>query len=129
MYPMSDTLALGAGPAVAGHRPPPRPRLPALAALVSAALRAQRAVELRYAGTWRVVHPHALGRTRRGNLALLAWQTAGGTGRAEGWRLFDLSRIEAVEPLRASFAPRPRTPRTEATGRWTPAILRPLEAV
>jgi hypothetical protein len=28
---------------------------------------------VQYDGAWRVVHPHALGRTGRGKLSLLAW--------------------------------------------------------
>jgi predicted DNA-binding transcriptional regulator YafY len=77
-------------------------------ALITAALRTRRHLGLRYAGAWRTVEPHAVGRTSRGRLALLAWQAdaeEGASGRA-GWRLFDLARLEALEPQREAFTPR-----------------------
>ncbi|WP_431267111.1 WYL domain-containing protein [Dankookia sp. P2] len=97
------------------------------AALLADAVHRRRAVQLLYDDAWRVVHPHALGRSGRGKLALLAWQTAG-LGRSaepEGWRMFDLGRVAAVEPLQAHFAPRPRP----ADGRWTAGITEPVAAV
>lgn len=96
-------------------------------ALLADAVHRRKAVQLLYDGAWRVVHPHALGRTGRGRLSLLAWQTAG-LGRSaepEGWRLFDLARVASVEPLQAHFAPRPRP----ADGRWTAGIAEPVAAV
>jgi hypothetical protein len=94
----------------------PAPRPGAAVALVAAALRARRALDLRYGGAWRLVHPHAVGRSARGRLALLAWQVADerGTGRPAGWRLFDLARLEALEPRAERFRPQggqgPRSP-------------------
>ena len=82
-----------------------------VAALTADAVHGRRAVQLLYDGAWRVVHPHALGRSGRGRLALLAWQTAG-LGRSaepEGWRMFDLGRVAAVEPLQARGSS-PRAP-------------------
>lgn len=92
------------------------------------ALHSRRAVHLLYGGAWRVVHPHALGPTRTGKRALLAWQTAGygRSGAPEGWRLFDLSRIEAADMLGARFAPRPRPPAGEP---WTRGVPDALAAV
>ena len=89
------------------------------------ALHSRRAVHLLYGGAWRVVHPHALGPTRTGKRALLAWQTAGygRSGDPEGWRLFDLSRIEGAEMLQARFAPRPRPPAGEPWTRGVPDAL------
>lgn len=98
-----------------------------VAALLADALHRRQAVQLLYDGAWRVVHPHALGRTSRGSLALLAWQTAG-LGRSaapEGWRMFDLARLGAAEMLQAAFMPRPQP----AGGRWTAGIADPLAAV
>jgi hypothetical protein len=105
------------------------PRLAARVAYLTAAVRARRALHLLYGGSWRVVHPHAVGRTSRGTLVLLAWQTAGygRSGEHEGWRMFDVSRIASAEELRATFAPRPRTP--NAGESWTRGILRPIAAV
>ncbi|MGG5821322.1 WYL domain-containing protein [Falsiroseomonas sp. HW251] len=86
---------------------PPPLRPGAAVALLAAALRARRALDLRYAGAWRRVHPHAVGRSARGRLALLAWQIADERGdRAPGWRLFDMARLEALEPRRERFRPR-----------------------
>lgn len=84
---------------------PPRPG--AAVALVSAALRARRALDLRYGGAWRRVHPHAVGRSARGRLSLLAWQVTDerGPDRKPGWRLFDLARLEALEPRAERFRP------------------------
>lgn len=119
-----------------GAAPPPPPsghedesRLAARAALLTAAIRARRALHLLYGGSWRVVHPHAVGRTSRGTLVLLAWQTAGfgRSGEREGWRMFDVARIDGAEELRATFAPRPRGP--NAGEGWTRGILRPVAAV
>lgn len=93
------------------------------------AVRQRRALQLRYGGAWRVVHPHALGRTGTGRLGLLTWQTAGvprgrGDG-GEGWRMFDVARIEDAELLRATFTPRARAARKG----WTPGIARPTSEV
>jgi hypothetical protein len=97
----------------AGHAPP---RPGAAVAFLAAALRARRALALRYGGAWRVVHPHAVGRTARGRLSLLAWQVTRDDEAEghEGWRLFDLARLEALEPRAEGFRPHggqgPRSP-------------------
>lgn len=97
-------------------------------ARLSRAVRERRALEVLYGGAWRVVHPHALGETGTGRLGLLTWQTAGlarGPGSpGEGWRLFDVARIEDAKLLRATFSPRPR----EAEA-WTKGISAPLAEV
>ncbi len=89
-------------------RPTRPPRAGAAVALLAAALRTRHALDLRYGGAWRRVHPHAVGRSARGRLALLAWQVEDerGPARPPGWRLFDLARLEALEPRRERFAPR-----------------------
>ena len=93
------------------------------------AVRARRVLQVLYGGAWRVVHPHALGRTGTGRLGLLTWQTAGvargpGDG-GEGWRMFDVARIEDAQALRATFTPRPRAPRKG----WTAGIAAPAAEV
>lgn len=95
--------------------------------LLAECLHRRRAVHLLYDGAWRVVHPHAIGRTARGMFALLGWQTAGfgRSGVPEGWRLFKISRIAAAEALQAGFAPRPRP----ATGRWTAGLGTEIAAI
>jgi hypothetical protein len=99
-------------------------RVGAAHALIAAALRARRPLGLRYAGAWRSVEPHILGRTSTGRLALLAWQSAaedGASGRP-GWRLFSLDRMEAIEPQPGHFTPHP-------TGDAPGPILRPVQSV
>jgi len=85
-------------------------------------------MELLYGGVWRVVHPHAIGRMGTGRTGLLTWQTAGlarGPGDAgEGWRMFDVARIEATRALRVHFTPRPR-----GGPAWTAGIGAPLAEV
>jgi len=91
-------------------------------------VRERRALELLYGGAWRVVHPHAIGRMGTGRTGLLTWQTAGlARGPAdpgEGWRMFDVARIEATRALRAHFAPRPR-----GGPAWTAGIDAPVAEV
>jgi len=100
-------------------------RLQRRAERLAEAVRSRRALEIRYGGAWRVVHPHALGQTGTGRLGLLTWQTAGiarGPGDpGEGWRLFHVARIEDARFLHATFTPRPRAPRKG----WTAGIAAP----
>lgn len=110
------------------HEPPPPPdSLRQAQARLAEAIHARHALHLLYDEAWRVVHPHALGRTGRGKLALLAWQTAGDgrSGGPEGWRLFDLGRIEAAEVLQARFTPR----RKPESGQWTIGLPQLVAAV
>ena len=97
-------------------------------ARLSRAVRERRALELLYGGAWRVVHPHAIGRMGTGRVGLLTWQTAGlarGPGDpGEGWRMFDVARIEGSRALRAHFAPRPRD-----GAAWTAGIGAPVAQV
>jgi hypothetical protein len=98
-------------------------------AFLAQAVRARRVLQILYGGVWRVVHPHALGRTGTGRLGLLTWQTAGGArsrnSGGEGWRLFDVARIEKAQFLRATFTPRSRPARQG----WTPGIAAPTAEV
>jgi hypothetical protein len=74
------------------------------------AVRAHRAVELRYRGQGaRVVHPHAVYRTSRGGLRVDGVQVSGATssGSLPGWRDFELMKISDVEVLDAVFEPAP----------------------
>lgn len=115
------------GPRATPSTSPPRTLRRRIARLARA-VRERRALELLYGGAWRVVHPHALGRTGTGRMGLLTWQTAGlARGPAdpgEGWRLFDVARIEASRSLRAHFAPRPR-----GGPAWTAGIDAPVAEV
>lgn len=59
-----------AGPRATPSPPPPRTLRRRIARLARA-VRERRALELLYGGAWRVVHPHALGRTGTGRMGLL----------------------------------------------------------
>jgi predicted DNA-binding transcriptional regulator YafY len=74
------------------------------------AVRAHRAVELRYKGQGtRVVHPHAVYRTSSGALRVEGVQVSGTTssGSLPGWREFELMRISNVRVLNVEFEPAP----------------------
>ncbi|MBP0444563.1 hypothetical protein J8J14_07185 [Roseomonas sp. SSH11] len=108
--------------------PPLPPHLRRRVARLALAVRERRALELLYGGAWRVVHPHAIGQMGTGRVGLLTWQTAGlarGPGDpGEGWRMFDVARIEGTRALRAHFAPRPR-----GGPAWTAGIDAPVAEV
>jgi predicted DNA-binding transcriptional regulator YafY len=72
------------------------------------ALREHCVIEFRYHGHPRRVEPHALGRMKDGDLALLGWQAAGGSGSEPppGWRNFLLVEIEVLAPTADKFTPR-----------------------
>ncbi len=81
-----------------------------LVARLASAIDCRREVRLVYgsAVSVRLVWPHALGISDRGNPTLLAWQHGAGTKRSAGWRNFNLAKIEAVVVSSATFeAPAP----------------------
>ena len=63
-----------------------------------AAIRARNAVEFRYHGRRRIVHPHAIFIASTGTHCLDAVQVGGqsSSGTLPGWRRFDLNDIDAV---------------------------------
>lgn len=71
----------------------------------------RREVRLLYGSSLsvRLVLPHALGVSRSGSPALLAWQKGGGAKEIEtGWRQFNLNEIAAVDVSESTFrAPAP----------------------
>jgi hypothetical protein len=72
------------------------------------AVRAHRAVELRYRGQGaRLVHPHAVYRTASGGLRVDGLQVSGASssGSLPGWRDFELMKISDVRVLGAEFEP------------------------
>lgn len=107
-----------------GRPPLPPEAMERRIGVLADAVRDRRVVELLYGGAWRVVHPHAVGRLSTGNVGLLTWQTAGlargPDSPGEGWRMFDVSRIEDARILHSTFAPRPRR-----NGFWTRNLPRP----
>ena len=63
-----------------------------------AAIKARNAVEFRYHGRHRIVHPHAIFIASTGTHCLDAVQVGGQStsGQLPGWRRFDLNDIAAV---------------------------------
>jgi predicted DNA-binding transcriptional regulator YafY len=61
----------------------------------------RRLVELKYAGSVRVVEPHDYG-VQKGTARLLGYQQQGFSGL--GWRLFDVAKIESCSTLKETFA-------------------------
>jgi predicted DNA-binding transcriptional regulator YafY len=74
---------------------------------IKEAIRGGTKVRIRLRGRERVVEPHLLGRNRRGDTLVRAYQV-GGRGQAEGWKLLRLEEIEqAVETGERFSNPRP----------------------
>ena len=69
------------------------------------ALAARSVVTFNYKGQTRVVEPHALGKANDDKLALLAWQTAGGsnTEPPPGWRVFLVAEIDGLKVSAGKF--------------------------
>ena len=75
------------------------------------AIRERRRIRFAYGGGERVVEPHCHGTSAAGHEMLLAYQTAGysSSGESEGWKMFAVARMGAVDAVEERFAgPRPR---------------------
>jgi predicted DNA-binding transcriptional regulator YafY len=78
--------------------------------LIRQAVVERRRLRFSYSDHPRNVEPHALGRTRDGKLAILAWQVAGGstTEPPPGWRTFIVADINDLALTEETFpGPRP----------------------
>jgi hypothetical protein len=75
------------------------------AGVLREALAARSVVTFNYKGRERTVEPHALGRASDDKLALLAWQTSGGsnTESPPGWRVFIVAEIEGLAVTTEKF--------------------------
>lgn len=75
------------------------------------AILAHQVISFDYGGGRRTVEPHLLGLQEAGEVALVAYQTAGFSvsGKLPGWRTFFLSEVGRIEVEPRTFgAPRPR---------------------
>ena len=74
--------------------------------LIADAITNRRVLVLHYNGHRRIVEPHMLGTTSAGNVALSAYQTAGGSrsGEVPGWKLMRLSEIHQPAEEGNSFS-------------------------
>ena len=78
--------------------------------MILQALKEKRVMTFTYHGYARMVEAHALGESTDGKVALLAWQTGGGsqTEPPPGWRTFLLADITGLTLAETNFAkPRP----------------------
>lgn len=76
---------------------------------IKAAIQNKEMLSFQYDGHPRVVEPHCLGYSDRGNLSLRAYQTEGtGKSRVPDWKLFKSSKIQSLETIEKYFSdPRP----------------------
>lgn len=79
-------------------------------AKIVAAIQSRHRLKINYPPGQRVVEPHALGRSKDGNLLLRAYQTGGASesGEPVEWKLFRLDRMASADDLGEEFdGPRP----------------------
>lgn len=77
---------------------------------IEAAIRGRICIQVTYHPGVRILEPHALGRSKDGNLLLRAYQTEGASasGEHENWKLLRVDRIESLAELPRTFpGPRP----------------------
>ncbi len=74
-------------------------------AILKAAILDMSVVEFYYDGLRRIVWPHALGVTSKGNVALRAYQVDGQSksGKIPDWHLFTVDKILALSMVTESF--------------------------
>ncbi|WP_438480610.1 WYL domain-containing protein [Oleiharenicola lentus] len=77
--------------------------------LIQQAICEQRVLQFRYHGFSRKVEPHALGLIGETRIALLAWQSEGGSQSEPppGWRTFITAEIEKPKLSKKKFSARP----------------------
>jgi predicted DNA-binding transcriptional regulator YafY len=75
-------------------------------ALITAAINRKQTLEIEYEPGWRVIEPHALGRSADGHLLLRAYQVKGASASGEHahWKLFRVDRLRGVESDGGSFS-------------------------
>lgn len=68
------------------------------------AINSQNLIEFYYDGELRVVEPHCLGYTTKGNLSLRAYQVDGYSSSGKlGWKLYNLDKADGVSVLDETF--------------------------
>jgi predicted DNA-binding transcriptional regulator YafY len=73
------------------------------------AIDSRRVLQVRYDGGDRVIEPHCLGSSAKGDMLLRAFQVSGASssGDGTGWKLFRLDRIQYAQETGEEFAARP----------------------
>lgn len=77
---------------------------------IEEAIKSRRVIRMDYDPGVRLVEPHALGYSRKGDLLLRAFQTDGASasGESPNWKLFRLDRIRSATATNDNFVgPRP----------------------
>jgi predicted DNA-binding transcriptional regulator YafY len=77
---------------------------------IAHAIRHHHLLRFTYAGHARVVEPHTYGIDGKGSKTLCGYQVSGGSvsGKPEGWKFFQVDRMQDVTTLAQTFAaPRP----------------------
>lgn len=68
------------------------------------AINTQNVIEFYYDGEIRVVEPHCLGITTKGNLSLRAYQIDGYSSSGKlGWKLYNLDKTDSIKVLDETF--------------------------
>lgn len=65
----------------------------------------QKLIDHQYEPGMRLIEPHAVGRTKDGNLVLRAYQVSGASGSGEhnNWKLFRLDKVQAANDAGDEF--------------------------
>jgi predicted DNA-binding transcriptional regulator YafY len=87
-----------------------------------------RILHIRYEGGDRVIEPHCLGSSSRGDFLLRAFQVTGvsSSGDGTGWKLLRMDRLQSVRLSEEQFSPRPDyNPHDEAMKGGILASVRP----
>lgn len=73
------------------------------------AITTQRVLKLFYHDYWRIIEPHAFGRSKSGDDILRCYQTDGGSASGEnvGWKLLKISEILSLDMSEKRFIVRP----------------------
>jgi predicted DNA-binding transcriptional regulator YafY len=72
--------------------------------LIISAIKSKSLLAFSYENYDRVVEPHCLGISVKGNLCLRGYQVAGNSSTGIlGWKLYDVSKIDKMEELQESF--------------------------
>jgi hypothetical protein len=83
--------------------------LPHFQDIIVKAIMDKQKLEIVYHGETRIIEPHAIGITTKGNSAVRAYQVEGGAvfGKASEWKMFKLCDIESINGSGFFKAPRP----------------------
>lgn len=73
--------------------------------IITECITQRKMVSFKYGDAVRMVEPHSLGMTSKGEIAVRAYQV-GASPEVTGWRLFKLDNLTEAVPAGDSFSPR-----------------------